>query len=49
MDTSDPKDAIGQTPRRERAERSETLFGYSRTSEDLPDSEVVDADISALE
>jgi hypothetical protein len=45
MDTTDPKDATtGQGAQSERAERSETLFGYSRRSDEPTDAEGVDVD-----
>jgi hypothetical protein len=49
MDTSDPKDASGQGTQSAGVERSETLFGYSRRSEEQTDAEGADVDVSALE
>jgi hypothetical protein len=49
MDTSDPKDVSDEAAPSERVERSETLFGYSRRSEEPTDAEGVDVDVSALE
>jgi hypothetical protein len=49
MDTSDPKDASGQGAQSAGVERSETLFGYSRRSEEQTDAEGVDVDVPALE
>jgi hypothetical protein len=48
MDTSDPKNASGQSSESERVEPSETLFGYSRKFEKPTDDEGVDGDASSL-
>jgi hypothetical protein len=49
MDTSDSKDANGQTPESEIAQLTETLFGYSKKSDDRNDAGDVDVDVSSLE
>jgi hypothetical protein len=49
MEPSEPRDESGQTPRSERIEQPETLFGYSRSSEDRTDTEYGDLDASPLE
>jgi hypothetical protein len=49
MEPSEPRDESGQTPRSERVQHPETLFGYSRSSEEPTDTEDGDLDASALE
>jgi hypothetical protein len=49
MDSSDPKDVSGQGAQSAGVKRSETLFGYSRRSEEQTDAEGVDVDVPALE